>query len=185
MSVWELFDMALNSVTQKRNRIERARDNIPFEGTKAINVANILTQLDVLLEEIENMLNCLKELRDSSLAVGKEAIRIAGTRWIIQKEGDDTLVLKRLDPALAIKISPEKIEISSSHKEESGLKTIFTNTEFSTQKNKVKVEAKYNEYEKIQDESYYIRYAFKDLARMVERRSGDLIQYLKIKGVHC
>ena len=184
MEVWKAFEEALSSLDAKINRIEKARDGIPFEGTKAINVANILTHFANTLEEIHNLLNCLKELKDSSLAKGKKVVRIEGTHWTIQTE-DGALVVKRVDPSLVIKISPEEVFVSSKHKDESGYEATFGNAEFKVRKDKVQVSKRYTDYEGINQDSYYIRYAFKDLAKMVMKRAPQLIQELKIKGVHC
>jgi len=184
MAVWDSFERAIASLESKMARIERARDNIPFEGTKAINVANILTYFDSVLEEIHNTLNCLKELKDTSIAKGKSVVRIEGTHWTIEEE-DSSLVIKRVDPTLTIKISEDAVTLSSRHKDESGVEAILTNTDFLTRKDKVKVESRYNDYEFINANSYYVRYTFKDLAKLINRRLPQLVQDLKIRGVHC
>ena len=147
-------------------------------------MANILTHFESVLEEIRGALNCLKELKDTSIAKGKNVVRIEGTHWAMTTEGD-ALVLMRVDPSLVIKISPEEVAISSRHKDSSGYEAKFTNSEFKVRKDKVEVSARYTDYETLNKQSYYIRYAFRDLARMVTKRMPRLVQDLKIKGVHC
>ncbi|UXD22043.1 hypothetical protein IPA_01125 [Ignicoccus pacificus DSM 13166] len=184
MDVWSAFEMAASSLDAKLARIDRARDGIPFEGTKAINVANILTHFESVLEEIRSSLDCLKELKESSIAKGKNVVRIEGTHWAMTTE-DNALVLMRTNPSLVIKISPEEVYISSKHKDSSGYEAKFTNTDFTVRKDKVVVNARYADYDTLNKKSYYIRYAFRELGRMVTKRIPRLVQDLKIRGVHC
>ena len=187
MDVWKALEMAKNSLDVKIRNLERARDGIKFEGTKAINLANMYTYFADVLTAIRDVIECLSAAKDTSaVRVGKGFATVANSKWSIEVT-DDKVILKRINPSLVITITPEEVKVSSRSKDEKEIVNyaIFRNNSFEVARNKYKVSMNYNEYENILNNSYYIRYALKPVAREVIKKCPALIQHLKGMNVIC
>ncbi len=187
MDVWKALEMAKTSLDTKIRNLERAREGIRFEGAKAINLANMYTYFADVLSTIRDVLECLSAAKDTSaIKIGKGIATVSNSKWSIEIAGDK-VILKRINPSLIITIAPEEVKISSRGKDEKELANyaIFRNSGFEVVRNKFKIAMNYNEYENILNSSYYIRYAFKPVAREVIKKCPALVQHLKAMNVIC
>ncbi len=187
MDVWKGLEMAKTSLDVKIRNLERARDGIKFEGTKAINLANMYTYFADVLSAIREAIECLSAAKETSaIRTGKGIATVANSKWSIETL-DDKVILKRINPSLIITISPEEVKISTRGKDEKEIVNyaVFRNNSFEVARNKYKLSMNYNEYEGILENSYYIRYALKPVAREVIKKCPALVQHLKNMNVIC
>ncbi|NPA84627.1 MAG: hypothetical protein GXO07_01315 [Crenarchaeota archaeon] len=187
MDVWEGLEQAKASLDAKIAGLERVRDRIPYVGAKAINLANVYTYMIDVLERIKSVVECLSNAKDTSAVVGgKGMIRVKDTNWFVQVEGD-SVVLKRVNPSLTIAISPEAVRIATRTKEDKEIKkeAVLGNSEFKMRRDKVEVAGRYGDYDYVLDNAYYVRTAFKEVAREVMKKGEPLIAHLKTFNVTC
>ncbi len=184
MDVWKALENAENSVQRKIERIERARDSIPFEGSRGISVANVLTNFASTLSEVERLIACLLNLKDTSIAKGNAVKTVDNTYWKFYNVGNKVFITRH-DPAISVVVSDEAVTISLKRKGEKGLSATFKDSEFSIKKDKLEVGSNYSNYQYLLDNMYYINYALRPIARALKRRVPALTSQLKMLGVQC
>ena len=187
MDVWAALEQAKASLDAKIANLERARDRIPYEGARAINLANIYTYMMDVLERVRSVVECLSNAKDSNAVTGgKQLLRVKGMNWYAEVSGN-ALVLKRINPAVSITITPEEVKIAIKSKDEKEIKreVVLSNNEFKMKRDKMEVSGKYNDYENVLNNAYYIRRAFKEVAREVMKKSEPLITHMKFMNVTC
>ena len=187
MDVWKALEEARASVNAKIEALSKTRDRIPFEGTKAINLANVYTYMINVLEEIRNVLDCLRNAKDTNaVSLGKGVLRVRDSKWMVEVH-DGSVIIKRINPSLSITISPEEVTIATRSKDEKEIKRVakLGNGEFELIKDKLSIKGRYSDYDFVYNNSYYIRQAFKEVAREVMKKGEPLISHLKFMNVSC
>jgi len=187
VDVWKALEDAKASVNAKVEALERVRERIPFEGAKAVNLANVYTYMIDVLERISSILECLGNAKETNaVSVGKNYLRVRDSKWFVEV-ADGGVVLKRLNPALTITVTPESVRIATRTKEDKEIKreAVLTNSEFEIRRDKLEVKGRYADYDQVYENSYYIRKAFRELAREVMKKGEPLIQHMKFMNVSC
>ncbi len=187
MDVWEALEQAKASLDAKIANLERVRDRIPYEGARAINLANIYTYMMDVLNQIRGIVECLSNAKDTpAVSSGKSYIRVKDMKWFAEAT-ENGLVLKRINPTLTITITPEAVKIATHTKEDKEIKreAVLKNAEFELRRDKLVISGKYGDYDFVLSNAYYIRRAFKEVAREVMKKSEPLVQHMKFLNVSC
>ncbi|ALU12521.1 hypothetical protein EYM_04815 [Ignicoccus islandicus DSM 13165] len=184
MDVWKALENANASVQRKINRLERARDNVPLEGARGIAVANILTNMISILEEVNKLIACFQNLKDTSVVKGNKVKLVNNTYWKFYTDGDK-LIVTRHDPSITVVIGDENVRISLKSKDEKGASAVFSDGSFSIRKDKLTIEGNYTNYEYLLEKDYYINYALRPISKAIKRRVPHVLTQLKMLGIQC